>query len=313
MALGLLGTALAGAMAGGGEAGLKFSLEEAKNEAAMKRDEALARIARETHEANAQTDLRLLPEKKRVEVEAENKKLHPLSPGASLASGEGIKFTAPEKQLPAEQLNSYKAYANQLNAEAEAIRSGLKYGSKDKEVLPKVVVTRNPETGEQSIVDSNSGAMGIITQGMPAKKGETRWFGPNDPDQPSTQPTIQWQHNGKILQGGLADLYPAMRERIESGRPAADRPGSGVDWSKFGVGAEKPKGAQPAQTAPRAQPQQGTSEKMVSGMSEAALRQAAQKNDDIGRAAKARLVGIERDRAEAARASEEAAGFPFPR
>lgn len=236
MALGLLGTALAGAMAGGGEAGLKFSLEEAKNEAMMKRDQALEKLRQETHTVNAETDLRLLPEKKRVEVAAENKKLHPLSPGASLASSEGIGLTAPEKQLPAEQLNYYREYANRLNAEAEAIRSGMKYGNKDKEVLPKVVITRNPETGEQSIVDSNSGAMGTITQGMPGKKGETRWFGPNDPDQPGSPPAIQWQYNGKILQNGLSDLYPAMRERIESGRPAEERTGSGVDWSKFGVG-----------------------------------------------------------------------------
>lgn len=85
---------------------------------------------------------------------------------------------------------------------------------------------------------------------------------------------------------------------------------SGVDWSKFGVGGAKPEEAPRATAGPRPQQVLGPGERMIAGMSEAALRQAAEKNDDIGTAAKARLSKIEKERAESA---EESARFPYPR
>src|SRR5262245_30840997 len=117
------------------------------------------------------------------------------------------------RDKPQELLDLYSANARRLNAEADAIRDGMKYRpSKDKPLLPQIKVERDQD-GTLYNVDTASGAVGVIVPGQPAKKGETRWFGPNDPDTPATPPTIAWSLHGKPLPGGLGDLYPAIKDR----------------------------------------------------------------------------------------------------
>jgi len=157
---------------------------------------------------------------------------------AQRASSEGIHAadrTAREYK-PKELLDYYSASARRLNAEADAIRDGLKYKPQaEKPALPSIKVEKDAE-GNVYQLDVTSGAVGRLIPGQPSMKGESRWFGPNDPDTPASQPTIEWSLNGKRLPNGLSDLYPAIRERTGAGGGGS---ASGVDWSQY-LGGTQP-------------------------------------------------------------------------
>jgi len=142
-------------------------------------------------------------------------------------AGESAADRASRNQKPQELLDYYKANANRLNAEARAIDQGLKYG--EKKSVPNVKVVQ--DVNGTNLVDQTSGAIGIIQPGQPAVRGETRWFGPNDPDQPATAPNINWSLNGQPLRNGLSDLYPAIRERTTGSTSASPSGRTGWDSS----------------------------------------------------------------------------------
>lgn len=246
--MGLIGTAIAGALSAGTELGrqandyfTKSRLQEEAYKAQALRDRVLSELRRGDYRAEAQTKLDFAPKMYQAETDAQAERLAALRPGEletmrqkaeldlgfsnrkprTLAAGASevvdgkITVTAPQKDLPPEQAAYYLASANRLNAEARAITDGLKYkgAAPGKPVAPSIKVEKDLD-GTLYNLDQNSGAIGVIVPGEPAKKGTTRWFGPNDPDQPAGQPTIVWSLNGKPLKGGLSELYPAMKERV---------------------------------------------------------------------------------------------------
>lgn len=74
MGLGLIGSALAGAVGGAGEAMASTAMEEQKQEMLRLRDEHLARLARETHAQNSAVDTkaRLEEHRGRADIDIEN-------------------------------------------------------------------------------------------------------------------------------------------------------------------------------------------------------------------------------------------------
>jgi len=243
-----------GAMAGMGEAGERagLTLQKTFSDENLLRmraeaDQAMARtmaeLARETHAANIETDIAAAP--RRFEAELPGKKAlmsaeadarvdtarrspRTLAAGASEIQDGRIIATAPEKPLPREQLAYYTAQANRLNAEAAAIRDGIKYRG-EKVAVPNIKVETLDRDGVKTIVnvDQNSGAIGVVMPGAPATPGKSRWFSPDEPGKPEGPPSISWSLNGRALPGGLSDLYPAMKARIgdqgEPGRPPGER------------------------------------------------------------------------------------------
>jgi len=180
---------------------------------------------------------------------------------AQRTSAEGIHAadrTAREYK-PQELLDLYKAQADRLNAESSAIRQGFKYGPKDgRPALPQIKVERDSD-GKIYNVDTTSGAVGLLVPGQPAVPGETRWFGPNDPDTPATQPQIQWSLNGKPLQNGLSDLYPAIRERT-TGSTAAP-PSGRTGWDST---SSDPLNLRPSLNPPAGRPAEADIKKLQS-------------------------------------------------
>jgi hypothetical protein len=103
------------------------------------------------------------------------------------------------------------------NAQIEHLKGG-------KVPLPNIKVETLEYDGLKRIVnvDQNSGAIGVVTPGARAEPGESNWFSPDKPAKPEEQPTVTWSLNGRVLPGGLADLYPAMKARIgDQGQPGA--------------------------------------------------------------------------------------------
>lgn len=177
------------------------------------RDRALADVERETYRQKKSTDLDAAGKAGDMEVDIARRKPRSLAPGHSeIVNGE-VTITAPDVSRPQELLDYYRAQAGRLNAESDAIRSGLKYKPRaDKPAVPSIKVERGSD-GEIYNLDTASGAVGRLIAAEPGRKGETRWFGPNDPDTPSQPARIEWSVGGRVLPGGLSDLYPALRER----------------------------------------------------------------------------------------------------
>jgi hypothetical protein len=151
-----------------------------------------------------------------------------LSAGSSEVVDGKIDVTAPEKPVPQEHLDYYKASANRLNAEAEAIRNGEKY--RDKPVKPAVPMIKLEKDGNGNPVlfDANSGAIGVIVAGEPAKEAKSHIFGKDEPGVPEKPPKTIWRTaDGRELPNGLSDLYPAISDRVSgasSGGGGAGQP-----------------------------------------------------------------------------------------
>jgi hypothetical protein len=229
----MIGTAMAGAAVGAGEFAKTYltpSLLAEEAAAAQKaRDERLSELRKGEIGFEAQTKLEYAPKlqaaelpgkmailkaegDKKVDVAIRSPRTMPA--GSSEFQDGKIIATAPEKPLPQEQLDYYSSLARRWNAEADAIRDGLKYRRKDdKPPAPNIKVEKDVD-GKPYMVDQNSGALGMIVAGTPAKKGESHWFSPDEPATPEGPPKTVWSLNGQTLSNGLTDLYPAMKARI---------------------------------------------------------------------------------------------------
>lgn len=223
------------------------------------RDARLSEYRTTEHRTNAETDIALMPKKTEAEIAreeamrpskmqtkreeadiaVEQKRREPrtLGPGASEVVDGRIVVTNPVDK-PQELLDYYKAQANRFNAEADAIRAGVKYRDKGtpKPQLPHLV-TETLEDGSSRMVDSNSGAIGTIIPGTPAKPAKSHWFSPDEPGEPAGADNIRWSYNGKVLSGGLADLYPSLRERMGSAATPSSGERSGATIPQAAIDA----------------------------------------------------------------------------
>lgn len=113
-----------------------------------------------------------------------------------------------DKQLDIAMQNA-RRLKDLTNAQIEHFKGG-------KTPLPNIKVETIDQDGVKRIVnvDQNSGAIGVVNPGEAAKPGESNWFSPDKPATPERQPTVTWSLNGRVLPGGLSDLYPAMKARI---------------------------------------------------------------------------------------------------
>lgn len=221
-----------GAIGGAGEAaaylGKTWNEADLKEELAKANDARMQNLARlqgqvqqDVHRGNIGADMEALPERLRLEAEAKidvaKRSPRTLAEGATEIVDGQPGFTAPKTAAPIskEQGQYYEAAADRLNAEAQAIRDGLKYkGPADaKPQLPSVKPEKD-EGGNTYMIDQNSGAMGFIIPGKAGEKGASHWIGPKDPDKPAKSPEMAWSYNGKVLPNGLSDLYPDMKKRI---------------------------------------------------------------------------------------------------
>lgn len=227
---------LGGAMERSGRDIAQSTLEEFRQ---AKLAELQAQAARETHRVNLQTDIAATParlaaetgglvereaalrpgalERARatgdIEVDVARRKPRTIAEGATEIVDGQPRFTAPKTEVPKPQelLDYYAAGAARLNAEADAIRDGLKYkGPVDRAALPQIKVEKDAD-GNPYMVDAVSGAIGVIRPGAPARPGQTHWFSPNEPGTPAGPPTVDWSLNGQPLRNGLNELYPNMR------------------------------------------------------------------------------------------------------
>lgn len=197
----------------------KIDLLNLQSELLKARDIALADVERETYRLRKATDLDAAGKAADIEVDTARRKPRSLAPGHSEVVDGQIRITAPDVSRPQELLDFYRAQADRLNAETNAIEKGMKYGSK-KVLLPSIRVEKDAE-GNVYNIDTGSGAIGRLIAAQPAKKGESRWFKPDDPDTPAQPARIEWSLGGRILPDGLASLYPALRDRAGG----ATRPG----------------------------------------------------------------------------------------
>jgi len=136
------------------------------------------------------------------------------------AAAKELKQTPPAEGASVERLREAQAnYYDGAKTErdlAAAAKSGE--GKRDK---PKII-----KLEDGKLVDEKTGALGEIKPGEPAKKGETRWLGPNDSDKPETNSRIVWTLDGKVLPGGLDDLYGGGRAPAGPAAQSGARPPS---------------------------------------------------------------------------------------
>ncbi len=217
---GLIGSMLAGAAekvgTGLGNMGMASMLKDQEAQIQLDRDARLAEmkvkseveIARQkapieqaTHAANAVVDTE-------GKIRAAKESPRTIAAGATEKIGDST-YTAPEK--PGSE-NYYNALAKRWNAEADAITEGMKYkGKTEKLVMPNIKVEKDGD-GNPYMIDQNSGAIGVIRPGEPAKSGVAHWFKPDEPATKAGAPMIDWNLNGKPVQ--LESLYPAITGRI---------------------------------------------------------------------------------------------------
>jgi hypothetical protein len=253
--MGLIASAMGGAgegmLAAGkqlGDYAEKSNLQAEAAEIQRMRDVTLAGLKKGeiTAEANAKVDVA-------------TRSPRTLPAGASEVQDGKVVVTAPEKPHPPELLAYYSANAARLNAEAEAIRNGEKYRQKggEKPRLPNIKVEKNDQTGEVYNIDQNSGAIGTIVPSKPAEPGKTSWL-PWNKDEPgkAAQPAnIVWRlPDGRVLQNGLADLYPDISARTPEGAGApaspAAAPGGRPPLASFMKTAAEPPAVAAAAPAP---------------------------------------------------------------
>ena len=270
---GLLGKALAGAAAGGQEVvkvGMQDYLMRERDALESKRQERLM-----SFQASENVASRALTQQQIAETGRHNI------------------VTEAEQQTQTKETGRHNKASERLQSEAFK-NSGLSVQQTDQGMV--IINARNPEQPAvvlkgpdgkplQSLKDNSAVFTSLASMAKTAM------------DTGDMERAKQYLDAGaQLIQGRLGNQQQPQQQ---GGRPPL---------SVFGGAKPAPSAAAPSGAV--AQPTQGTSERMVAGMSEAALQQAAEKNDDIGRAARVRLAGIERERAEA---SDAAAQFPYPR
>lgn len=247
--MGLISTAISGAMAGGGEAGVQAGLQmqrqfgeqellKMRADAEQQLVRTQATLAQQTHATNVEADIAAIPRRQAAELPGKVAEAHAmpvkLTPGESLSEGGKITVTAPTN-VPPEHLKFYEAYADRMRAEADAIRSGLKY-KEGASALPKVTKETNEDGSQHYLLDQNSGAVGKIIPGAAAKAAVSHWFSADEPAKEAMPDVVQWTYNGKVLKSGLSELYPAIGKRV--GAPASgETPGAAPGAPTLEVGA----------------------------------------------------------------------------
>ena len=206
-----------------GKTAAEMSIEDHRNEAQRQRDARMNEYLRQNEAykgelaitnaprlqaAQLPGELALAEGKSSIAVNEAKAKPRTIAAGATEKTGDTT-FTAPEKPMTVEQRSYYTAWANRLNADADAIREG----SKNKPVLPKFDVIKDANGNPTGIVDQNSGAVGTITPAQEAVPGKAHLFSADEPGKPAQPQDVQWTYNGRPLQNGIADLYPDMRKR----------------------------------------------------------------------------------------------------
>lgn len=295
-----------GAMEGAGQAGVATGLQmqrqlgeqdllKMRAEAEQELARTTASLARETHAITSAQDIANIPKRQAAElpgqVAAAKAIPQKLAAGESIVEGGKVTVTAP---TPKETSGFYEAYADLMKARAEEIRAG----AKGKQNLPNVSAKTNEDGTQHFLLDSNSGAVGRIIPGQPAKEAISHWFKADEPAKAAVPQVVEWTHNGKVLPGGLDDLYPVMSKRsgaqaggaasAAGGMPAAantpsaaavtylqQHPESATDFdAKYGKGASA-QFAKPTAKAAPAPAQKGVVNAEVARTSTSASREAA--------------------------------------
>ncbi len=222
MGMGLIGTAVLGGLEGAGN----IALREIQSQ--IDRDKQLALLEAHRQQnielSGIQSGQRQAEYAARTPVDVEKETL--LAPikeasHAANAATDADEAIRTKEALPKEHADYYTAAANRLNAEADAISSGMKYKG-EKPVMPNIKVEKDAD-GNPYMIDQNSGAIGIIRPGEPAKEGKSHWFSADEPATKAGMPTTDWNLNGRSIQ--LESLYPSIGRRVgDQGAPSGERP-----------------------------------------------------------------------------------------
>jgi hypothetical protein len=239
---GILGMALARSVEGLGQAGEAVGLQAQKQlgELDLDKERQAAIAAREETLARLQSSLKMETAQPLADIETAGKikvaqNTPRLVPEGVTERMPGVSdFTAPKTAVPeapgqvelrAAQSKNYEALTKRWNAEADAISEGLKYGKAQKPVMPKISVEKDAD-GNPYMVDQNTGAIGVIRPGAPAKPEVGHWFSANEPATPAGAPRVDWNLNGQPLANGLSDAYPEIAGKLRGAVPAAGSAGA---------------------------------------------------------------------------------------
>lgn len=204
------------------------------------------RLAQEAQAAREERNLRLTAQLAQ-EKEASQPRVVPA--GSTLHTPGSPDFTAPTKETPEQAQERlarekyYTAFANRLNADAEATRRGDK-AKQEKPTLPKITPIKDDTGNTVGVLDENSGAFGVPTPGTPAQDAVSHWFKPDEPAKAAVPPGLQWFNAARQPIAGLHVYYPDMLKRQPSGTGApATAPSATPD--PLGLRAALPKSAPP--------------------------------------------------------------------
>lgn len=237
--LGIIGTAVAGAMSSGiqtAEQMGKLNLQEEAAKIQAQRDATLNEYTKQNLVEAAQVGLEYKPKEavatqtalapgvEAAATAASQRKIaeeaaKPMSPGSTVRGQNGQPdFTAPVLLTP-EQRDYWEERAKYYKMLGEAGPKG------EKEPLPKVIPMKDDQGNIIGMLDENSGAIGTPVPPTPGKPAVSHWIGKDEPAVPGKSADLAWTHNGKPLPNGLADLYPKIGARTGSaGARSGDRP-----------------------------------------------------------------------------------------
>lgn len=212
--MGYLGAAAIGGIGGLGEGGAEAGRLNFK----AQQEDAHARLLDQQTSIREERNIAL---RAKAAQDLEAQKGTVVAPGSTLRRYGQPDFTAPIK-TPQEQLDYYSASANRLNAEAQAIRDGMKYRDKQaKPTLPKVIV-KTDEAGNTFLFDENSGSVGTLVPGVPAQEGKSHWFSADEPARPAEAHRTLWRLPNGSVAPDLRSMYPDIAKR--SGAPGIRDP-----------------------------------------------------------------------------------------
>lgn len=249
---GIIASALAGAVSGGGQAAVDDITMRQKDEMERIRQERLASLQLGNQKAMLDYTVKSTNDNAATATANEVARQNALTPGIvdratrerrgaadvdamkpqKMSAGESIydpktkttEFTAPIKDITPEDKKYKEAQAKELDAhadfykaQAEDLRAnGKGKGAEAKPDLPKIIKSKDAD-GNEVLIDERSGAIGKVVPGTPAEPpGETGmlWWKKEKPGKPGTNTSIQWtEPDGTPIEGGIESKYPDMMKR----------------------------------------------------------------------------------------------------
>lgn len=235
--MGLIGSMIAGAAETAGATGAKIGLDSMQADIQALRDQRLQDYAKElaniqsqqrqqeyvarspvdiaTHKANAEEDAT-----QAIRKAKESPRTIPAGATEKIGADTYLApFSPTEEQLKQADVALKKAQAdywegaktNEANARAAAAANG-------KAVMPKIVKVSG-ENGDY-LVDENSGAVGVIVPGSPAKDAVWHAFSKNEPATPEVLQHTKWATaDGRPLPNGPFELYRQLPVNGAGGAP----------------------------------------------------------------------------------------------